>query len=351
MQTMAVCIQQCSFHRVFAILITLSIADPGWQDDPTLFSSIWARYQRTLELLQHNGLDDAASGDFAARHHSGSYLCRYRSCPRATQGFSSWDLRQKHESSHAPRFRCTDPACGFFGRALKSHVTMNKHTIKYHRDDSLTTIPTSLRKASTRPQQDRPRFSLKELSSASRKRSFHAAEEDKVMSEVDVAINPASKIRNPRPLLDEDQEEFLIKCICGFKDDDGNIVLCELCKTWQRIQCYHIDEHGNVLDASGLVHFCVDCNPRPLDAKGAAGRQMKRKAQPLEYLRTVAMARDEAKKKEWQESPRRNTSGGRVTSSYWSVPEQEDLRKLIRRYGTNWEAIADNMKIKAHTIV
>ncbi|CAD6567874.1 MAG: hypothetical protein ASARMPRED_001173 [Alectoria sarmentosa] len=147
------------------------------QDDPTLFTNIRSRYQSLLEdLLEHNTLSDAASAVFTARHHSGSYLCRYRSCPRATQGFDSSDLRQKHESSHASRFRCTDPACGFFGKELKSHAAMNKHNIKYHGDDSLTTIPTTLRKAFPHSQQDRSRFLLKESSPASRKRSFGASE-------------------------------------------------------------------------------------------------------------------------------------------------------------------------------
>ena len=159
------------------MLITLSVAESDRQDDPTLFTNIRSRYQSLLEdLLEHNTLSDAASAVFTARHHSGSYLCRYRSCPRATQGFDSSDLRQNHESSHASRFRCTDPACGFFGKELKSHAAMNKHNIKYHGDDSLTTIPTNLRKAFPHSQQDRSRFLLKESSPASRKRSFGASE-------------------------------------------------------------------------------------------------------------------------------------------------------------------------------
>ena len=228
---------------------------------------------------------------------------------------------------------------------------MNKHTIKYHADDGLTTIPTSLRKFSARPQQDRPRFLLKESSSASRKRSFHAAGEDKVMSEVDVAINPASEIQNPRPRLDEDQEDYIINCICGFADDDGSTVLCDLCERWQHIQCYYIDEHGNVPDISSIEHFCVDCKRRPLDAKGATVRQMKRKEKRLGYPHTVVSARGDAKEKERQELPQGDTSGGPATSSYWSVPEMENFRELVSHYGTNWEAIADNMVRKTHTMV
>lgn len=281
----------------------LSIVDPNRQDDPTLFSSIRARYQSILEeVLEHNILNGAASSDFAGRYNSGSYLCRFRSCPRATHGFNSSDLRQEHESMHTSRFRCMDASCGLFGRTFKSRDAMNKHAIKYHGDDGLATIPSSLRKASTRVQQDRHRFLLKEPSSASRKRSFDAAEE------VDV----------------------IIKCICGFEEDDGNTMYCDLCDTWQHTECYYIDKHGSVpgRDAleSLLEHFCVDCRPRPLDAKGAIVRQMERKEHSLKYPKDAL-------------------------SSYWSVPEQGDLRLLVQRYGTNWGAIADNMKSKTLTMV
>lgn len=154
------------FHRFAAPLIMPFSANPVGQDDPTLFSSIRARYQSILEeLLEHNSLNDVASSNFAVRHHSGWYLCRYRNCPRATEDFSSSEMRHEHESCHAVHFRCTDPACGFFEKALKSRAALNKHNTKYHGDDVLTAIPNSVRKASARQQQDKPRFLLTESSS------------------------------------------------------------------------------------------------------------------------------------------------------------------------------------------
>jgi len=97
-------------------------------------------------LLEHNNINDAVSDDFAARHHSESYLCHYQSCSCVTQDFNFLNLRQKHESNHVLRFHCIDLTCEFFERALKSYVVMNKYIIKYHDDDSLTSISTSLRK-------------------------------------------------------------------------------------------------------------------------------------------------------------------------------------------------------------
>ena len=65
---------------------------------------------------------------------------------------------------------------------MKNREAINKHTAKYHGDNALTNIPNSLRKASARPQEDRSRFLLKEPSSASRTRSFHAVEEDEAIA-------------------------------------------------------------------------------------------------------------------------------------------------------------------------
>ncbi|KAK3082277.1 hypothetical protein LTS18_007833 [Coniosporium uncinatum] len=65
----------------------------------------------------------------------------------------------------------------------------------------------------------------------------------------------------------DEEESSIIKCICGFNDDDGSTVLCEKCNTWQHISCYY--ESEKVPD----VHECRDCNHRPLDERGASERQ------------------------------------------------------------------------------
>lgn len=74
----------------------------------------------------------------------------------------------------------------------------------------------------------------------------------------------------------DDEEDYTIKCICGFQDDDGNTVFCERCDTWQHILCYYFRD-GIVLDVKELDHSCADCEPRPLDAQGATERQSKRR--------------------------------------------------------------------------
>ncbi len=65
----------------------------------------------------------------------------------------------------------------------------------------------------------------------------------------------------------QEEEEYTIKCICIYADDDGNTVYCPKCDTWQHIECYY---HGKKVPDE---HFCADCFPRDLDAKKATERQ------------------------------------------------------------------------------
>ncbi|KAL8742049.1 MAG: hypothetical protein Q9190_005413 [Brigantiaea leucoxantha] len=76
----------------------------------------------------------------------------------------------------------------------------------------------------------------------------------------------------------EEEEDYTIKCICGFHDDDGNTVFCDRCETWQHTECYYF-EGGEVPDVSEIDHWCVECVPRSMDSKGARERQTLRREQ------------------------------------------------------------------------
>ncbi|KAI4240284.1 MAG: hypothetical protein L6R40_005220 [Gallowayella cf. fulva] len=76
----------------------------------------------------------------------------------------------------------------------------------------------------------------------------------------------------------EEEEDYKIKCICGFDEDDGNTVWCEGCDTWQHTQCYYFKD-GEVADEAYVInieHSCADCQPRQLDIRGAIERQTRR---------------------------------------------------------------------------
>ncbi|KAI4159921.1 MAG: hypothetical protein L6R39_000297 [Caloplaca ligustica] len=94
----------------------------------------------------------------------------------------------------------------------------------------------------------------------------------------------------------DEEEDYTIKCICGFHDDDGNTVLCEHCETWQHTECYYFED-GEVLDVSEIEHYCADCKPRRLDARGATERQTMRREQTDPGERRVKKATTKSHKK------------------------------------------------------
>ena len=82
---------------------------------------------------------------------------------------------------------------------------------------------------------------------------------------------------NPSPPNAAEEEEYTIKCICGYNDDDGNTVFCEKCDTWQHIECYY---HGKKVPD---VHFCTDCAPKDTfpDINADKARERQRRAREL----------------------------------------------------------------------
>lgn len=99
----------------------------------------------------------------------------------------------------------------------------------------------------------------------------------------------------------DEPEDYTIKCICGYEEDDGSTVYCETCDTWQHTECYYIDENGAVPtneDLKKYDHFCADCNPRPLDTRGAVERQRNRRNElNLEDRKVKKLASKSHKKK------------------------------------------------------
>ncbi|KAK5718189.1 hypothetical protein LTR17_015762 [Elasticomyces elasticus] len=67
------------------------------------------------------------------------------------------------------------------------------------------------------------------------------------------------------------QPEDVLNCICGSAEDDGSLVACESCDTWQHTTCYYPEYDGGKLPDS-LSHECVACKPRAVDKQGARKR-------------------------------------------------------------------------------
>lgn len=132
--------------------------------DPTLFSMIRTRYQDIVEEILKNeqvvGVANATMCDFRAKHRSGTFFCRHRTCSRAAQGYNTPEMRQMHEQSHVPNFQCAEVACGFFGRPFNTQAAFKKHIIQYHDEVRTASIPDSLDNAHCRSHKDRSLFTL-----------------------------------------------------------------------------------------------------------------------------------------------------------------------------------------------
>ena len=76
----------------------------------------------------------------------------------------------------------------------------------------------------------------------------------------------------------EEEEDYTIKCFCGYNVDDGNTIFCDRCETWQHIECYYFSDYrdGVAPDVGSIEHACIDCHPRKYDKKAAIARQKAR---------------------------------------------------------------------------
>lgn len=116
-----------------------------------------------------------------------------------------------------------------------------------------------------------------------------------------------------------DEEEYTIKCICGYNDDDGNTVFCEKCDTWQHIECYY---HGKKVPD---VHFCTDCAPKDTfpDINADKARERQRRArEPLEGGGDRRVKRPNAKA---QKKKPRDTLTNNDQPNSWTNHERQDL--------------------------
>jgi len=116
---------------------------------------------------------------------------------------------------------------------------------------------------------------------------------------------------NLHPTESVDEEPYEIKCICDYRDDDGNTIFCEKCDTWQHIECYY---HGNAEDASKeeFKHACADCNPRPLDRALATERQRKQR-----QLQESPDGADKKNKRRVEKSHKKKTRPADVQVNGW----------------------------------
>ncbi|KAL5515516.1 hypothetical protein EMCRGX_G000692 [Ephydatia muelleri] len=71
---------------------------------------------------------------------------------------------------------------------------------------------------------------------------------------------------------EEDYGDYVTRCVCGFKHDDGYMICCDGCSVWQHLECMKIDPN-HIPDK----YLCEQCEPRSVDRKRARQIQVKKK--------------------------------------------------------------------------
>ncbi|ERS98930.1 hypothetical protein HMPREF1624_04123 [Sporothrix schenckii ATCC 58251] len=72
-----------------------------------------------------------------------------------------------------------------------------------------------------------------------------------------------------------EEEPYTIKCICGFTGDDGNTIYCEICDSWQHIECFY-PNNSEEATREEFAHACHECKPRQLNVAHAIEYQKQR---------------------------------------------------------------------------
>ncbi|MCJ1335591.1 hypothetical protein MMC09_000863 [Bachmanniomyces sp. S44760] len=99
-------------------------------------------------------------------------------------------------------------------------------------------------------------------------------------SHTNVSLPLTNGNSNTEPVAEE-EEEYTIKCICDYQEDDGHTVICEECQTWQHVDCYYSKGDGRPATVPD-IHNCNDCEPRSLDGARAIEIQRVKRTEQLD---------------------------------------------------------------------
>lgn len=103
------------------------------------------------------------------------------------------------------------------------------------------------------------------------------------------------------------EDDGQISCICGFTDDDGWTVACDLCNKWQHQSCYY-PQYDELTLPEEVQHYCVQCRPRPVDTTRARQRQVQKREHAEQLTNGVKRVSTKSHKKKVKE-PSTQTNG------------------------------------------
>lgn len=135
----------CVFHLKFQKILTLeNIALPGTIKEASASMKAFgvpvllSQYQSLLlHIMKDSDIPGVSSRELEAFRNEfckSVHTCRLRTCPRATIGFETRDLRIQHEVSHVRRYPCTQTGCQYppflSSRSLQQHIRKEHDTDK-----------------------------------------------------------------------------------------------------------------------------------------------------------------------------------------------------------------------------
>lgn len=201
-----------------------------------------------------------------------AYICTFNDCHERLKTFSTRTLWSRHElEAHFSdkSFRCRD--CHESSVTFIDQEGFLDHLSRVHGREALTHVHAlSMAQAAA---QSVPRSFRDQNCPLCAQTDWKSQREyfthvGKHLEQISLAALPQGEDESENDSDQGDEENFTFKCICGFDDDDGHIVLDQRCDTWQHISCYY-ENHSQVSEE----HLCVDCSPRNLDTAGASRRQ------------------------------------------------------------------------------
>jgi len=125
--------------RQFGSKSSTDLKEEELQHDPTHFSDISQRYENIVRTLMDcpvntppEGIHPQELNMFKQTYLDSAFICRYRECPRYSNGFETSEDRNSHEQNHTKPLRCADPNCRLFAEGFAKKAGLLRHNRKYH---------------------------------------------------------------------------------------------------------------------------------------------------------------------------------------------------------------------------
>jgi hypothetical protein len=105
--------------------------------DSTLFTEVLHSYKKIVHHLLNAdavpGLDCERLASFKQHYGSSAFVCRYRGCPRATDGYSTERRREDHETlQHTDGIKCSEVSCSWSRIGFRTSGALKRHMQDFH---------------------------------------------------------------------------------------------------------------------------------------------------------------------------------------------------------------------------